>query len=189
MCSGCCVCLGMRYGAMMSVVVVKWGISAMLRMSRHASEGGLAGVGRWLQGKCHVAHVLAYITAQICSHNDPHQPAARSLSACGGHFVDGQRCGQAGIGGSCVVWVAGNPKYWRICEPLVPARHRLGREDRRSRVMPHVESCGPCKIMGCPYTEQSTRGLGYSQAEMGVSSDRMNVNRAMPAHGRRSSRA
>lgn len=56
----------------------------------------------------------------------------------------------------------------------------------RCRMRNHAESR---KIMGCPYTEQSTRGLGYSQAEMGFSSDRMNVNRAMPAHGRRSSRA
>ena len=121
----------------------------MLRMSRHASEGGLAGVGRWLQGKCHVAHVLAYITARIRSHNDPHQPDARSLSACW-HFVNGQRCGLAGIGGSCVVWVAGHPKYWHICEPLVPARHRLGREDRRSRVMPHAESRGITQNHGVP---------------------------------------
>ncbi|KFJ01063.1 hypothetical protein BPORC_1718 [Bifidobacterium porcinum] len=81
---------------------------------------------------------------------------------------------------------------WRRSRPLL---HGIGhrkpemRAYRGAAVAVRGRCVNRAKSWGAPRLNNRHGGLAERQAEMGVSSDRMNVNRAMPAHGRRSSRA
>lgn len=81
---------------------------------------------------------------------------------------------------------------WRRSRPLL---HGIGhrkpgmRAYRVTAVPVRGRRGNHAKSWGAPRLNNRHGGLAERQAEMGVSSDRMNVNRAMPAHGRRSSRA
>jgi hypothetical protein len=94
-------------------------------------------------------------------------------------------------GWTCVVRVAGSPGCVRICGLPVPGECRISEmRAYRGTAVPVWGWCGNrAKSWGAPRLNNRHGGLAERQAEMGVSSDRMNVNRAMPAHGRRSTRA